>query len=39
MGFDRGIDYADTEIFGGDGNILHCYLMADRNKELIFTPI
>ena len=32
----EGIDYADTEIFGGDGNILHCYLMAERNKEMIF---
>lgn len=23
-------------IFGGDGNILHCYLMAERNRKLIF---
>lgn len=30
-------DFGDTEIFGGDGNILHCYLMAERNRKLIFT--
>lgn len=32
----KGTDFGDTEDFGGDGNILHCYLMAERNKELIF---
>ena len=31
-----GTDFGDTEIFGGDGNILHCYLMAERNRKLIF---
>ena len=29
-------DYSDTEMFGGDGNILHCVLMSNKNKELIF---
>lgn len=32
----EGTDFGDNEIFGGDGNILHCYLMAKRNHELIF---
>lgn len=32
----EGADFGNTEIFGGDGNILHCYLMAERNRKLIF---
>lgn len=32
----KGTDFADTEVFGGDGNILHCYLMGERNRNLIF---
>ena len=30
------IDFGDSELFGGDGNILHCFLMAEKNKNLIF---
>jgi len=29
-------DFGDSELFGGDGNILHCFLMAEKNKNLIF---
>ena len=33
----EGTDFGNTEVFGGDGNILHCYLMTERNKKLIFS--
>lgn len=29
-------DFGDTDKFGGDGNILHCFMMADKNRNLIF---
>lgn len=29
-------DFSNSEIFGGDGNILHCYLIAEHNRERIF---
>lgn len=32
-----GTDFGNDEIFGGDGNILHCYMMAERNRNLIFS--
>lgn len=32
-----GTDFGNNEIFGGDGNILHCYKMADKNRKLIFS--
>ena len=30
-----GTDFGDDSIFAGDGNIHHCFLIAERNRKLI----